>query len=249
VHGATALIFHSPLLKHLTLPGLFFSTFLGINLLSALGPAGWSIAAIYFVFGSAITKLGASKKEALGIAEKRGGRRGPENVFGSALTGLSLALASASSVFGAAKKTRELIAIGYVASFATKLSDTFASEFGKAFGSATYSSLPPFRRVKAGTEGAVSLEGTIGGVVGALILVLYANWLGFLGVGAGVGVGVGGKTSWVVVGKVVVSAVGATFVESWIGAGLQNKLRLSNEVRVSEREDSMKCEVREVATT
>ena len=40
---------------------------------------------IYFLVGSAVTRVGMAEKEAAGIAEKRSGARGPENVWGSAL--------------------------------------------------------------------------------------------------------------------------------------------------------------------
>ena len=53
-----------------------------------------------------------------------------------------------------------LFLLGYVSSLATKLADTFASEIGKAYGKTT------FERVAPGTEGAVSLEGTLAAAVG-----------------------------------------------------------------------------------
>ncbi len=46
----------------------------------------------YFLVGSAVTRIGMEQKEAEGIAEKRSGARGPENVWGSALTGALCAL-------------------------------------------------------------------------------------------------------------------------------------------------------------
>lgn len=36
------------------------------------------------MLGSAVTKIKMKEKEEAGIAEKRGGARGPENVWGSA---------------------------------------------------------------------------------------------------------------------------------------------------------------------
>jgi uncharacterized protein (TIGR00297 family) len=59
--------------------------------------------------------------------------------------------------------------IGYVASLATKLSDTFASEIGKAYGKRTFL-ITTFKPVPPGTEGAVSLEGTLAGVVGSILI-------------------------------------------------------------------------------
>ena len=39
-----------------------------------------SVCVLYLFLGQLVTKIGFDEKEALGIAEGRGGRRGPENV-------------------------------------------------------------------------------------------------------------------------------------------------------------------------
>jgi len=222
---ANAVLFHSqllmtlwsPLRRSLTFPGLVTSTALGVLLYTTYGLSGWSIGSFYFVLGSAVTKIRYSEKENLGIAESRGGRRGPENVFGSA--GVGALLSSWVLMKCPSPELLAVLKIGYVACFATKLSDTFASEIGKAYGTKTYSSIPPFRRVNAGTEGAVSLEGTLGGVLGAFLLTLYGSKIGFL------------PSSALAMGVVIGSSVFATFCESWIGATAQNKVRiLTNEV-------------------
>lgn len=57
--------------------------------------------------------------------------------------------------------------IGFVASFCSKLSDTVSSEVGKAYGRTTYL-VTTLERVPRGTEGAVSLEGTLAGMAAAL---------------------------------------------------------------------------------
>jgi uncharacterized protein (TIGR00297 family) len=98
--------------------------------------------------------------------------------------------------------------IGYVASLATKLSDTFASEIGKAYGKRTFL-ITTFKPVPPGTEGAVSLEGTLAGVVGSILIA-----------GAGVGLKLMGLNA---VPLVLVAAFVATNVESLLGASLQNE--------------------------
>lgn len=65
--------------------------------------------------------------------EGRGGQRGPENVWGSAATAAICALTAVLSPWDFAP-----FALGFTASLATKLSDTFASEIGKAYGKTTY---------------------------------------------------------------------------------------------------------------
>lgn len=101
-----------------------------------------------------------------------------------------------------------ILLIGYVASLATKLSDTFASEIGKAYGRRTFL-ITTFKPVPPGTEGAVSLEGTLAGVVGSILIA-----------GAGVGLKLMG---WNAVPLVLIAAFVATNVESLLGASLQNE--------------------------
>mmetsp|Transcript_1800 Transcript_1800/g.4340 ORF Transcript_1800/g.4340 Transcript_1800/m.4340 type:complete len:203 (-) Transcript_1800:28-636(-) len=136
---------------------------------------------------------------------------------GSALTGLVCAICSVQGdVFlGIPSK---LFLLGYVASLSTKLADTFASEIGKAYGKTTFL-ITTFERVNPGTEGAVSLEGTLASVVGGAVLALY---------GWGVGL-----VSLKGVGIATMAAFIATNVESLLGATIQGKKGLefmTNEV-------------------
>jgi uncharacterized protein (TIGR00297 family) len=70
-----------------------------------------------------------------------------------------------------------LFQLGFVASFCSKLSDTVSSEIGKAYGRTTYL-ITTMSRVPAGTEGAVSLEGTLAGVGAALGFATLALTIG-----------------------------------------------------------------------
>jgi uncharacterized protein (TIGR00297 family) len=109
-----------------------------------------------------------------------------------------------------------LLTLGYVASMATKLSDTSASEVGKAYGRTTYL-ITTLQPVPRGTEGAVSLEGTIAGVIGSLLLSVLAWVLGMI---PAIGIGI-----------CLIAAFIATNIESLIGATLQEKIDwLSNEL-------------------
>ncbi len=58
---------------------------LGVIVWGALGWRAYVVTLFYFFVGSAVTKVGMAQKEAYGIAEARGGVRGPGNVWGSAL--------------------------------------------------------------------------------------------------------------------------------------------------------------------
>jgi uncharacterized protein (TIGR00297 family) len=126
---------------------------------------------------------------------------------GSALTGLICAIATIQepNFLGISSN---LYKLGFVASMSTKLADTFASEIGKAYGKTTFL-ITTFERVKPGTEGAISVEGSVASVFGGLILSMYGYSIGL----------VNSKGALIS----TASAFFATNVESLIGATLQDK--------------------------
>jgi len=197
--------------KVLTPMGLAHAWALGVMLWGSLGWRGWSTCVCYFAGGVLVTKLGKKKKEDLGIAEGRGGMRGPENVWGSAATAAACALASARFPARAA-----LLKVGFVAALATKLSDTCASEIGKAYGTKTYL-ITTLRECKPGEEGGVSAEGTGAGVIGSIVLSAFGIMCGLVTKAALV--------------PLMLAAFVATNIESIIGAVAQNNFKmLTNEV-------------------
>ncbi len=197
--------------KKLTQWGLAHAWALGAILWGTFGWRGWASGAVYFACGVSATKFKMAEKEAKGIAEGRGGMRGPENVWGSGAAASVCALAAVRYPAHAA-----LLRLGFVASLATKLSDTCASEVGKAYGRTTYL-ITNFKRVEPGTEGAVSTEGTLAGLVGSLVLS-----------GFGVAIGLVPSAAFL---PCVAAAFIATNVESLIGALAQDRFAiLTNEV-------------------
>lgn len=201
--------------KLLTPTGLVHAWFLGAILWLTLGWQGYLLVMFYFLVGSAVTRIGMAEKEALGIAEERSGMRGPGNVWGSALTGSVCALAIlAVRLFypiadGDVKKAVvSLLMLGFVASFSTKLSDTSATEVGKAYGKRTYL-ITTLKPVPRGTEGAVSLEGTLAGIFASAAI-------------ASVGWGIG-LIDLIGVLWCTLAAFIATNIESVIGATLESR--------------------------
>jgi uncharacterized protein (TIGR00297 family) len=103
-----------------------------------------------------------------------------------------------------------------VASVATKLADTCGSEIGKAYGKSTFL-ITNFQAVPAGTEGAVSLEGTIASIGGSLAISLIALLVELISV----------DELWIV----TIASFVAVNLESLIGATLQTRYGwLTNEV-------------------
>ena len=202
------LFFRIPLLTN---KGWCHAAALGTILYGTLGIKAWLAVIIYLLLGSLVTKLGFKKKHKDGIAESRGGRRGPENVWGSSATGAFLALLTTLDFFN-----NEIILLGFSTSFIAKLADTFGSEIGKRWGRNTYL-ITSFEKVKAGTDGAISLEGTLATFLGAFIMTNVMYFLGYLT-----------SLSYFIIA--LTSGFFATIMESFLGASAQKRyLFLTNE--------------------
>ena len=183
---------------------------LGTILWGCIGFLGWISVVIYLILGSLVTKVGFQYKQNIGIAEKRGGRRGPENVWGSAATGVIFAIMIKLNILN-----QSILEVAFAASFAAKLADTFGSEIGKRFGRNTFL-ITTLQKVKKGTEGGISLEGTIASLFGSSLMSYFMLLLGIIST----------KNHFFIV---LFSGFLATLAESIIGARYQEKYHLSNE--------------------
>ena len=197
----------------LTRAGWIHAGVLGTLLWGTLGWPAWLAVVLYLLLGSLVTRLGYRRKLSSGLAEARGGRRGPENVWGSALVGTLLALL----VPAVSPPVQALLLLGFAASFAAKLADTFGSEIGKRWGRHTVL-ITSLGAVAPGTEGAISLEGTAASLAGSGLMALVMLALGLI-------------SGWRAGVVVLVVGLLATLLESLIGATLQRRWSwLSNEL-------------------
>lgn len=197
------------LARTVTLPGAVAGAVIGIVVFTFTGLAGWVMLFASFFVASVSSRLGLKRKSVLGIAEERGGRRGPGNAIANT------SLAAFAAALAALSVHREGALLAMVTALAASGSDTVASEIGKAWGRRTFL-FPTFARVRPGTPGAISLEGTAAGLVAALGLAALAQPLGL----------VHGNAVWY-------AAVGATvgsFVESSLGATLEAPGIVNNDV-------------------
>ena len=176
------------------------------------GVGGWRsflVFGLFVVLGTAATRLGHARKARLGIAQERGGRRGARHALANTGAGVVFALLALATPY------TTVFTLAMVAAFATATCDTVASEIGQAYGRRHYrvTTLEP---VRPGTEGAVSLAGTLAGIVAAAWIAALALAVELASVrGAGI--------------VVVAAFVGTTF-ESWLGATLARRGRVHNEL-------------------
>ncbi len=173
------------------------------------GAAAWALLLIVFLAASLTSRLGLARKEQLGIAEERGGRRGAGNAIANVGVAAAAAIAAVTTPYAPAA----LVAL--VAALAAGGSDTVASEIGKAWGRSTFL-VTTFSSVKPGTPGAMSLEGTAAGLVAAFALATTAAALGLIPQSATL--------------AIVVAATAGALVESALGATLEGPGILNNDM-------------------
>lgn len=142
--------------------------------------AGWPLYVAllaFFVIGTATTKLGFARKARAGLAQEKGGRRGFSHAFSNA--GVASICAIAVSRLARAPQGFEEISLvalfAGIASLATAAADTTASEIGQLLGRRAFLPLT-LRRVPVGTEGAISVEGTLAGLVAAFAVAWVSAW-------------------------------------------------------------------------
>ena len=118
---------------------------------------------LLFVLTFAATRLGRARKELRGLAEPRTGRRASQVIANLGTAGLCAALSGSNSAF----------ALPMLAALAEATADTVSSEIGQAFGG-TPRMIFTLRRVPPGTDGAITLTGTIAGIAAAALIAACA---------------------------------------------------------------------------
>lgn len=139
---------------------------------------GWQLYVLllaFFVVGSGVTKVGIRRKASMGLAQEQGGRRGFSHAFANVGTAAILAMMAATTGFDG-----PTLWLAAAAALATATADTTASEIGQLIGRRPFLPLT-FRRVPPGTEGAISIEGTLAGAIAALVMgalgaILWVSW-------------------------------------------------------------------------
>jgi uncharacterized protein (TIGR00297 family) len=192
-----------------TWSGVIAGVAIGLAVYLGAGWEGWLMLLATFASAVITSKVGWKRKQALGIAEGREGRRGAGNALANCLVGAVAALIAITSPH------QSIAWLALVAALTAGAADTVASEIGKAWGRHTFL-IVGFRRVPPGTSGAISMEGTVANVIAAVVLATLGAALGLIAAGA--------------IAVVVIGALAGSFVESALAATLENRGILNNDL-------------------
>lgn len=177
------------------------------------GPVSWYHSALpallaLFLLTFSATRFGLGKKRQLGAAEDKRGRNAAQVAANLGVAGLGAAAALSHPLPGAC------YAVLVAAALAEATADTLASELGEVLGGQPLM-VTTRRRVPPGTDGAISLAGTLAGLGGAVLVVLVATLTLGLRVSDAVCTGLG--------------AAGGLFVDSLLGATAERRGWLNND--------------------
>lgn len=170
VTAAVALL--ARLLGWMSLRGTVVAGCFGILVYLGLGRGAFALLLFFVILGSLATRLGFRHKAKLGIQEGKKGERGIRNVLANGavpfvIAAMGLWLDS------------DILRVAFAAAVATAALDTVATEIGQWLGGRPYDPVT-FKRVPTGTQGAVSMQGTLAGALAAALLCALGGILGWL---------------------------------------------------------------------
>jgi uncharacterized protein (TIGR00297 family) len=176
-------------------------------LYAGVGPGAFAALVSVFTLAWVTTRLGYHRKQALGTAEKQDGRTASQ-----VLANLGVATIAATLYAITGGKAAFLLALA--AALSEAAADTVSSELGQA--SSEHARLiTTWEKVPAGTDGGISLAGTLAGVAGAVVVSLVCMLAGIL------------PRKWL--GPSVLAAVAGMLADSYLGASLERRRLLNND--------------------
>lgn len=164
-----------------------------------------------FVLTFAATRFGRGRKESLGVAEARTGRRASQVIANLGAAGLL----AANGAVGDRVSTLALAAC--VAALAEATADTVSSEVGQALSATRFGTtilITSGHRVPPGTDGGISLAGTLTGILAAALVVMVSPFAY-----------TGGPALCIFAG-----AIAGLLFDSVVGATIERKGRLNNDL-------------------
>jgi len=175
-------------------------------LFAGAGPAAFATLAALFLMTWVATRLGYRRKLALGLAERHEGRNAWQVLANLAVAALG------SAVFSATGNRVWLIAA--LAALAEAATDTVASEIGQYRGPDARM-ITTWKRVPAGTDGGITIPGSIAGLAAGLVIAAVAT--------------VGGMVVAAQLWIPVAAGFTGMLIDSLLGATLQRRGWINNQ--------------------
>jgi uncharacterized protein (TIGR00297 family) len=160
-----------------------------------------------FILAWATTRIGSQRKKRLQIAENQDGRSASQVLA-------NLGVAVGCVVLYAFLGKNVIFLLAATASLSEAAADTVSSEVGQASNERARL-ITTWEQVPAGIDGAVSLQGTLAGVVAATVVSVICVF--------------GGLLPWKWFGISAVAAVVGMVADSYLGASLQRRAMLNND--------------------
>ncbi|HEY1021591.1 MAG TPA: DUF92 domain-containing protein [Flavisolibacter sp.] len=146
----------------------------GFCIFIGAGWTGFALLVLFFMGGTLATGWKRKQKTAIGMMQERGGQRKTGQVLANAGMAGTLGLLAL-----LLPQQKELLALMIAATFSSAMADTLSSELGSIYGKKFYNILT-FKQDQKGLDGVVSLEGTLMGLVGSiLIAIVYCTGFGW----------------------------------------------------------------------
>jgi uncharacterized protein (TIGR00297 family) len=176
-------------------------------LLAGAGLGAFCTLLVLFFLTWLATRRGRARKERLGTAERGAGRKASQVLA-------NLAAAAACAILFRIRGDSALL-LGMTAALVEAGADTVSSECGQAL-SETAVLITTFETVPAGTDGGISLRGTLAGALAAAAIAATAR--------------MGGLVSNLGFGIAVVAALLGMLADSYLGARFERRGVLDNDV-------------------
>ncbi len=188
--------------------GAFAGVLVALLLMVAAGFAGFVPLLTVFLLTVVSTAWGSKRKQRLGVAERKRGRT-TSQVFAN----LGAAALCVVPVIWF-PQLESLLLVAAAAALAEAAADTVSSEMGQATARAAYM-ITDFRDVPIGTNGAISVEGTLSGCIAACIVAWVSAVVGFV--------------EWHWTPTIAFAAIGGMFLDSIMGATWERSGKLGND--------------------
>ena len=159
------------LMRGVSLSGAIAGGVVCIALYAGAGPGAFVMLILLFLLTWGATRLGYQRKQKLGTAEKKEGRTASQVL---ANVGVSAACAAAYRWHG-----NTVFLLAMCAALAEAAADTVSSEIGQT-SSREARLITNWRKVPAGTDGGISLAGTLAGAGAALLVTVAGVFTGFI---------------------------------------------------------------------